>query len=62
MATSNTKHSIPNKIRMLKNKVYCTQSKVTTKEKTVQVLLDKTKELKDLHEEEVYACTKLKNH
>ena len=59
-SSSNDKPPIQKQIKKLKNKVYNTQAKVAMKEKTVKVLLSHTKELKDMHDQEVHASEKLK--
>ena len=59
-SSSNGKPPIQKQIKQLKNKVYNTQAKVVMKEETVKVLLCRTKELEDLHDQEVHASEKLK--
>ena len=59
-SSSNDKPPIQKQIKKLKNKVYHTQAKVAMKEKTVEVLLSHTKEVNDLHDQEVHASEKLK--
>ena len=59
-SSSNDKPPIQKQIKKLKNKIYNTQVKVAVTENTANVLLLHTKELKDLHDQEVHASEKLK--
>ena len=59
-SSSNDKPPIQKQIKKLKNKIYNTQVKVAVTENTVNVLRLHTKELKDLHDQEVHASDKLK--